>query len=881
MVRRRLLLAGAVLALSLTPTASRADVVRDPGELPGALVEPFDPGMAPAGATSFSFTRNGVTFTLTSAGTSGILVCGGPSGTACGLVSSDRPIEMTIQPPVSAIAFVMSWFECPGTLTVFGSQGTEVVTTPFRPGRYFVGAQRIGDIAAVRLEDRCHVGVTWDDMTYVPGPGEPPGAATDVRLVKSGPAKMAPDTDVQYELEAFDDGPAPVVDLRVTDFIPPELAFQASLPPPRGTFGSAVTLGFGDVPVGSSSPGLMSLHTAPFESSDGPRLSCESLVVNVAIAATASEDTDRANDTAVAIAAFDKSTRAGQPENCTNGIDDNCDGRVDCGDPACNCVPAFLAGPEVTQCEGGFQPVAPTSAGGGSLICARPRDRNAPEHHCLVPRGTCGGVTVPAWCCELQTWSNASAEAIARINECNVGIPGCVPHDPNFKDTDPPVNINGYGYAFAGQRMSYRLHYENVGDADAHDVLVLDALDEDLDPATLTVEDGGTFDPASRSISWRDPVVPPHAPRAVRFSASVRADAPENTRVRNVGTVIFPDAVPPTRIDTNFVEHLVIEPGHAPAADLKVLGCDRVAAGSWRVRLLNEGYGFAYNVTATIVDPPAAVQVQDGEARFSHPDDPDPSTFATTIGLATTPSDDTVAFTSPAPASVDVCQALTWRLAYRDLNGQAFERTVQAAPDADRDGVPDATDNCPAVYNPTQADGDGDGIGDACEAPANRPPSCAGAKASPALLWPPDHDLVPVGVSGVVDPDGGPVTIAVTGVRQDEPVGGRDDDDDDDDGGGSRHHRSAGGRECDDDDDDGGHHHHDGDRAPDAIIKGNRALLRAERLDHGNGRVYHVGFQAADAAGASCQGTVLVCVPRERSRPCGDGGPLYDSTVRP
>lgn len=35
--------------------------------------------------------------------------------------------------------------------------------------------------------------------------------------------------------------------------------------------------------------------------------------------------------------------------------------------------------------------------------------------------------------------------------------------------------------------------------------------------------------------------------------------------------------------------------------------------------------------------------------------------------------------------------------------------------DTDSDGVPDATDNCPTVANPDQADFNGNGIGDACE----------------------------------------------------------------------------------------------------------------------------------------------------------------------
>ena len=170
--------------------------------------------------------------------------------------------------------------------------------------------------------------------------------------------------------------------------------------------------------------------------------------------------------------------------------------------------------------------------------------------------------------------------------------------------------------------------------------------------------------------------------------------------------------------------------------------------------------------------------------------------------------------------------------------------------DADADGVGDACDNCVNTANPGQEDNnginDGDGIGDACE---NATPTCP---ASPAVqtVWPPNHQFVPVTLTGATDADGDTLTYVAVSIRQDEPLTGN--------GQGA------------------------GNTAVDGILV--PAQVRAERNGNpktpGNGRVYYVNFTATDPAGAFCTGTVQVCVPHD-NRPgasCVADGPIYNST---
>jgi hypothetical protein len=55
---------------------------------------------------------------------------------------------------------------------------------------------------------------------------------------------------------------------------------------------------------------------------------------------------------------------------------------------------------------------------------------------------------------------------------------------------------------------------------------------------------------------------------------------------------------------------------------------------------------------------------------------------------------------------------------FKDTYGNVSETvsdTIVLTGDSDGDCIAASSDNCPAVYNPDQADSDGDGIGDACE----------------------------------------------------------------------------------------------------------------------------------------------------------------------
>jgi HYR domain len=167
-----------------------------------------------------------------------------------------------------------------------------------------------------------------------------------------------------------------------------------------------------------------------------------------------------------------------------------------------------------------------------------------------------------------------------------------------------------------------------------------------------------------------------------------------------------------------------------------------------------------------------------------------------------------------------------------------------------------AADNCPGVGTPSCSPASGSvfplgstpfscnvadtsGNTDSCNSSVTvrdtTPPVISAVSASPNVLWPPDHTMIPVTVSAsasdLCDPNAAS-RCTITGITSNEPVVAT---------------------ECD-------------TTTPDWQITGNlTALLREERCGTGNGRVYTIAIQCPDASGNVANASVAVVVPFSQS----------------
>ncbi len=721
----------AVVLIFLRDSALEARQIFNPSDpaFASAVTVPLPPPPGPPpgpNAFVYEFTSDGVTFRFESLSTR-TLTGGATAPTAILVFSSgsEGGVALSINPPVEAIAFVgMQLDGCPGADFV-GSSGVENIHSLGGCGGVpvFYGAAGIGGISSVLHRNPGSVFVIRS-MTFVP-PGVVPTDTADLSLEKTesrGPNGQALNGEMlTYPIDITNDGPDPAADVVATDFLP------RNVPPVSVTgsgSGSAVvdpaqnTVRWDEPSLADS--GVLSIQIESTTPADPRAFHCDARLTNIALVGSAAADPDLADNVSVVTTFFDSGALFGEPEICGDGLDNNCDGRSDCADPVCDCRPTLPPGPGGDPlCFTGLLEGVPGLPPTFFSSCS-PDANEAPNHQCRVPRGACGERVLPAYCCDPGRLSDPSLDNLQLLRACNLGVPGCAPVDPNFKEASPGVNVAGYGFTTPGRTMRYRTHYENVGNADALDVKIIDVLDPDLDESTLAIDGGGVYDPTSRSIVWTDPVLPPEEPRFVSFQVRVRNNAPPGTRVRNDATIVFPNAVPPSRVDTNFVEHVVPDARFAVEPIFRIRGCHETSSGRFEVNLVNEGIGFAYNATASIVRTSPAVIVSDPLSEFAHPDDENPAMLATLIPNATTASVEGVAFTSPTPG--DPCSTFDWSIQWESLGGDVFSDIVSGAPDGDDDAVADESDNCRTVFNPDQADADGDAVGDACD--VAEPPAC-------------------------------------------------------------------------------------------------------------------------------------------------------------
>ena len=203
----------------------------------------------------------------------------------------------------------------------------------------------------------------------------------------------------------------------------------------------------------------------------------------------------------------------------------------------------------------------------------------------------------------------------------------------------------------------------------------------------------------------------------------------------------------------------------------------------------------------------------------------DPQTFTVTVTdttppTVTVPSDMTVF--SPNGGTV----AVTYSASASDLVDGSIVPTC-TPPSGSTFAVGTTTVNCTA----TDASGNTGSASFTVTVIANRPPVCSAVHAlGTAGLWPVNHKLVLITLTGATDPDGNTFTYRIDGVTQDEALTG----------GGS------------------GSTKYDAQRA-----SGGSVYLRSERDGTGDGRVYTIAYTVTDQYGLSCSSTVDVKVPHD------------------
>lgn len=622
------------------------------------------------------------------------------SGGVCRLVSSTYPpaplfpVKLEPDRPVDAIAIELVACKDGYAIAAQASdQGTNrserwpaVGYYPCPASATVVGIGGIGNLTRVELEGGLYSGNQWRSL-YVHLAETSAPVAIDLGLSPPAKSMLGPSQNWSPAFVLHNASTALAKLIEVVVLSAPWTPVQSTVP--TATFdGERATFAIAELAAGQSA-----ILTVASTTPSRDRFNCRDVLLAIGLPRAPFSDPDPSNNVAVAQVGFDPDLISAQ-EDCISPWDDDCDGLPNCLDPDCTktvaCTPQ-----QVFDAEGPGDPGPGTS--------------NPPPCTRYIHGEE---VSVPAYCCDPDYPKDA-------VNYQT----HCVPLDPNAIEAESPrVNARGRAHIAAGQIIQYRVHYENIGGTDAHDVQTIVVLDPNLDDTTLVINDGGTYDPATRTLRWIDPAVFPHDPRSVTYAVALRKDANYGTGARAYATIVFPDAVPPTRLDTNVVEHKVPNPASSGDAIPVVDHCEVGTANQWYPVVTNQGWGFAYAPSIKILSVPTWVQVLGSQTSALGSESGRTPTERVLLPLTSVRAEQGVTLEGADPDRP--CAGVTWQVEWTTATGQAAFRTTttgEAAPSMPADlGAPDRADLAPSS-------GPSVGQPEGC--------ACQVATAAPAVGW--------------------------------------------------------------------------------------------------------------------------------------------------
>jgi hypothetical protein len=124
---------------------------------------------------------------------------------------------------------------------------------------------------------------------------------------------------------------------------------------------------------------------------------------------------------------------------------------------------------------------------------------------------------------------------------------------------DPNAKHGAAGDVRPGQRLDYRVEFENEGAGTAYGVYIVDRLSDHLDDTTVAITGPGEYVPATREIFWTIGELAPKGETGskgeVGLSVNVKGGLPGGTTVTNQAVVYFPSV--PEETPTNTVVNVV------------------------------------------------------------------------------------------------------------------------------------------------------------------------------------------------------------------------------------------------------------------------------------------------------------------------------------